>query len=326
MPNYAELGPVARIALAVTLAVAYSLLCYFLVESILASAGFITVSFAVLQPAIVSAFVAYVGDPLGQRDRAFYILTPVAITVGMITIAAFLLQEGVVCIAMLSPIWVASGMAGSLLLYKFRPDQREPDNYTATFRASGLLAIPLVLLPIEQGALPVQDRFEVSRSVEISGEQAEIWQLMQSIPSIESDEGQWNFTQSAIGVPRPLRAAMDGTGVGAIRHADWDHNIRFEEHVTDWQEGSAISWKFVFPDKAGWDFTDRHLHPDSGHMTIETGGYRLEKLADQRFRLTLHTTYSARTSLNAYAALWGEKFLGDIQSNVLQVIRQRVES
>ncbi|MEL1251617.1 hypothetical protein [Aurantiacibacter gilvus] len=60
-------------------------------------------------------------------------------------------------------------------------------------------------------------------------------------------------------------------------------------------------------------------------MRIETGGYELERLPDGRHLLRLHTTYAAQTHFNGYAALWGELFLGDIQANVLEVIRQRAE-
>ena len=77
---------------------------------------------------------------------------------------------------------------------------------------------------------------------------------------------------------------------------------------------------FDFGDSAGWEFTDAHLNPGSKHMQIRRGGYRLERLAGGKQRLTLHTDYTARTHLNSYAALWGELFLGDISENLLETI------
>lgn len=87
-----------------------------------------------------------------------------------------------------------------------------------------------------------------------------------------------------------------------------------------------IGWRFDFAGSRGWDITDPHLRPDGPYMRIETGGYELERLPDGKHVLRLHTTYAAQTHFNGYASLWGELFLGDIQANVLEVIRQRVES
>ena len=44
-----------------------------------------------------------------------------------------------------------------------------------------------------------------------------------------------------------------------------------------------------------------------------------------RTLLTLRTNYIAKTHVNPYARLWGEILLGDIQSNVLAIIKQRAE-
>ncbi len=38
------------------------------------------------------------------------------------------------------------------------------------------------------------------------------------------------------------------------------------------------------------------------------------------------THYEAQTHFNGYASLWGEVFLGDVQANVLEIIRQRAEA
>ena len=52
----------------------------------------------------------------------------------------------------------------------------------------------------------------------------------------------------------------------------------------------------------------------------------LQPLANGRTRVTLHTDYRIRTPLNAYAAVWGELFLGDLEDNLLALIAQRAES
>ena len=315
-----------RIAAAIGIAALYSVLCYFLIDWLRPDSGYVTATFALIQPAVICAFVAYIGDPLGVRKLRFYLLVPVALAVGMVMIAAIFLQEGVICIVMLTPIWLISGEVGSFLVYKLRPDRPDMiEDAADTFRASVLLLIPLVLMPLEQQLAVPGDRYTVSRSIEIEGTREDIWQMMQTIPTLSEGEGAWNITQNMVGVPRPIRAQLVGEGKGAIRMAEWGQNIAFQERITDWQAGERIHWDFEFPDNGGWDFTDRHLRPDSTYMRIETGGYALEELDSGQYRLTLATTYAAQTHFNFYAAWWGELFLGDIQTNLLAAIRTRAE-
>lgn len=315
-----------RIGAAFGIAAIYALAVYLIIDWVRPDSGFVTFTFALIQPAILCAFIAFVGDPMGRRRLSYYMLVPAVLAAGMIVLAASVLQEGVVCIVMLAPVWLISGMAGTYLVYRFRPDPGELDHPADTFRASALLAIPLVLMPLEE-QLPVPvDRYTVSRSIQIDAPQQAIWQLMQTVPALAKDEGQWNVTQDIIGIPRPIAARLAGSGVGAIRMARWEHGIAFNERVTHWQPGQRIHWAFEFPQNDGWDFTDRHLHPDSAYMQVESGGYRLEQQSGGSFRLTLETRYEAATHINAYAALWGEFFLGDIQSNLLAAIKARAEA
>jgi hypothetical protein len=65
--------------------------------------------------------------------------------------------------------------------------------------------------------------------------------------------------------------------------------------------------------------------PDSRYFRVTTGGYRMEPMGGGRTRVTIHTRYWMQTPVNAYSRLWGEVFLGDIEANLLALIRQRAE-
>jgi hypothetical protein len=71
--------------------------------------------------------------------------------------------------------------------------------------------------------------------------------------------------------------------------------------------------------------TDEHIAPDGPLLKIDTGDYRLTPLPDGTTRLTLRTNYVAMTHVN-FARWWGELLLGDIQDNVLAVVKQRAEA
>lgn len=318
--TYPWAGSGRRWAGALLVALAYGLACYFLVDLVRPDSGYFYVSFAILQPAVLCAFVAFVGDPKFRREGRYYKLVPLFLLLGMVVISLAVLREGTVCVIMLAPIWYVSGLTGTMLLEWLRNRAGDGGGKPRVY-AHGILALPLVILPIEAG-LPVPEAHQrVERSVIIDAPAQAIWPLMQGMGDIQPHEGKTNFSQDVVGLPRRL----EGRGVGARREGYWENGVHFAEVVDRWTPEREIGWTFDFSDSGGWDFTDVHLHPASEHMQIVRGGYRLGPLADGRQRLTLHTDYVARTHLNPYAKLWGELFLGDISANLLAAIRDRAE-
>ncbi len=304
-------------------ALAYAAGCYLLIDWLRPDSGFVSFTFAVAQPAAICAFVCYVADPLARRRRRFYALVPVGLLGGIVALAAFVMREGAICIVMLAPIWLISGEAGALLTYRLR--RRDEEAPAEVFLSPAILALPVVLMPIE-AALPVPEaHYTVSREIVVAAPAERIWPLMQGIPDLQPGEGRWNLTQDVLGVPRPLAARLVGEGVGSVRLARWQKRIAFGEIVPRWESGRAIHWRFDFTGSEGWEFTDRHLRPDRAYLRVLSGGYTLVPLGDGRQRLRLETRYAARTPFNLYASLWGEVFLGDLEANLLAAIRQRAE-
>jgi hypothetical protein len=289
-------------------------------EPYTAQTGLINFSFMLITPTAVCAFVSYLADIRGDARFLRYAMVPVVITVGAIVIGAVALQEGVICILMLSPIWLIMGLIGSALTYALRRRIRDGRKYCAAW-----LALPLVALQIEPMIpLPI-DRVSVERSAVIEASPEELWPLLRGIPDVRPGEGRWNLSQDIIGVPRPRGAKLVGEGVGATRLAWWTRDIRFSEVITDWEKNRRIGWRFVFDDIDAWRFTDRHLMPNSRYVRIESGGYTLNPIDARRTRVTLSTTYRMRTPVNSYSALWGEFFLGDLENNLLALVKQRAE-
>lgn len=289
--------------------------------------GGISVVFLLLLPACLSAFL---GLLIGRgRDWSFwnYMLVPLAITGIAVLIGAVFLREGVICLVLLSPLWMLSGAIGASLAYALRPASPPDEDLVMreTFRAAGWLALPIAALAIEPLIPITSDWYTVENSIVIDARPADIWPHLESIPAIEDSEGTVNATQNLLRVPRPVDARLAGRGVGAIRHARWQDGIGFEEHITRWDPDRTLSWDFIFPDESIRHRTDRHIDPDAEHLTVESGGYRIEPLANGQSRLTLWTRYRLTTHVNSYAALWGGFLLSDIQGNILSIVRRRAE-
>jgi hypothetical protein len=309
-----------RIAGAVATACAFLVGVYLLLEATRPQGGLVSFSFLLILPAAITAFVTYVGDPLGERGRAFYMGMPVWLLGAMMLISIPVLREGTICVVMLAPLWIASGIAGAYATYRLRGRAGDGGTY-----CMAVLALPLMAMQVEP-MLPVpQASATVTRSIIVDAPPERIWPLLRGIPNVRPGEGAWTFTQNVLGVPRPIGAHMLGEGVGAVRMANWGRQVRFAEHIIDWRPGRAIGWRFDFRGLDAWQFTDRHLMPDSRYFRVTTGGYRMEPMGGGRTRVTIHTRYWMQTPVNAYSRLWGEVFLGDIEANLLALIRQRAE-
>ncbi|APR53263.1 SRPBCC family protein [Sphingomonas koreensis] len=313
-----------RIAGAIGFGLAFALGVYLLIEFANPS-GLVSFTFLLVLPSVVTAFVTYVGDPLAQRSRGFYVGTiPLCLLAAVVVASLVFLREGVICIVMLAPFWLALSALGGYLTWRLRKREEPVEN---VFRASALLLLPLLSMQVEPMIPLARDGGSVTRSIVIDADAATVWHYARGVRQIRPGEGRWNLSQDLIGLPRPIGARLDREGAGATRHVVWQEGIRFKEVVTDWQPGKRLWWDFRFDatDMDAWAMQDRHLLPDSPHYRITDGGYVLQPLGNGRTRLTLTTRYWVRTPVNWYAQLWGELFIGDVSTNVLAVIRQRSE-
>ncbi|ESQ81817.1 hypothetical protein AEAC466_19840 [Asticcacaulis sp. AC466] len=319
-PLYKRSPAWRRVAAAFALALCLALAAYAILSLVRSESGFASVSFLAVLPAILSALICYIGDPAHARGAGFYWTVPAVLVALICAAAAWPLHEGIVCLIMLAPIWLLSGWAGAFLLRRLRKRVIDP-----TLFQSSLAVFPLLALLVEgQLPYPPQD-FTVTRRIVIEADAATVWPFAVSNAHIAPSEGKWTFSQNIVGLPRPRATVLRGTGVGAVRTAYWGDHIHFDEIITGWEPGHRLAWRFSFPDDSLRTYTDKHISPDGPALKIASGDYTLKALSPGRTLLTLRTRYVARTHVNLYAAAWGEVFLGDIQSNVLTLIRDRAE-
>lgn len=239
----------------------------------------------------------------------------------VLLVGALVFREGVICILMAVPLWLLAAAAGSGSVNTLRDaiDNRHRAS------ASVLIMLPFAALFADANLPPRPESFTVSRTISINASQDEIWPSLLQLDGLEEDEGVWNIAQNVLGIPRPASARVVGVGVGTTRVARWGQNIRFEESITAWLENDRLAWNFAFPDDSISRYTDPHIHPDGPNLKVATGEYRLTSLPNGRTEVTLETTYAARTPVNWYASMWGELILGDIQTNILAIVKERAE-
>lgn len=111
---------VLRILAAIGLALAFCLGAYLLIGASQPRSGLVSFTFLLILPGAISAFVAYVADPWGERSRRYYLMMPLWLLLAVIVASIFILREGVICVLILSPLWLGSGLIGAWITYASR--------------------------------------------------------------------------------------------------------------------------------------------------------------------------------------------------------------
>ena len=311
-----------RVIAGFTLALAIALSAFVLINASSAtSVAFGSFWFLAFLPAYLCALICYVGDPEGNKPASFYASVPPIFGAIVIAGSIWFLREGVICLVMLAPLWLGFGWLGAYIMRRQRGRTVDPHTFRST----------LILLPLFSGGLESQlpvthDQVTLTREIVIAATPEEIWPYAVSNPHIAESEGRWTFTQNVLGLPRPRATMIRGVGEGSVRTAYWGDKIHFDERITHWQPGRRLGWSFSFTNSTLQDYTDKHISPDGQFLKIDTGDYTLTPLTRDTTRLTLRTNYIAKTHVNPYAEFWGEILLGDIQNNILTIIKARAEA
>ncbi len=311
-----------RLAIILALALTVSLILFLISEAISkdGGGGAISLSILVVLPYALGSVFYLLSDLHGQKPKRATII-PVVLVLLILIMGAIILREGVICVAMLAPLWWLFAWFGATTVKILHNRYRK----RTTLHSSILLALPFLMLIVDANTVSPITTSNVERSVLINATPNEIWPHLLKMDDIQQSEGRWNVTQNILQVHRPRSAIVIGEETNAIRYAAWGDDITFEEHIRQWHENEDLRWEFVFANDSVQKYTDRHISPDGAHLKIQNGGYRLEPINAQQTRLFLDTNYLVSTPVNTYGTLWGELILGDIQSNILHIVKTRAE-
>lgn len=276
-------------------------------------------------PASLGGLFTLLVDPDGQMSPMGCFGWPTLFLLGLVALAVLLFREGAVCVAMVLPLWLPAAAMGALANRLAVRRKRRSAGRSAELHAAGWVLLPMLALSAEAFAPPRWQNVTVQREIVIAASPEAIWPILQGIPSIGPREGKMNFTQNVLGVPRPSSVEVARERGRLIRKARWGPDARFEEVITRSVPLKELAWNFSFRNNSVEAYTDRHISPDGPILKVATGGYQIEPLANRKTRVTLTTTYRMRARLDTYLRLWGEILLGDIQENVLAIIKQRAE-
>lgn len=231
--------------------------------------------------------------------------------------------EGLICLAMAYPLAAVVAFIGSQLGSLSPLSTR-----WGRGAEKALMFLMVALLPflaaMERPDAPLR---EVVTTIDIDAPPEVVWQHVVEFSELPPPSD-WVFRT---GIAYPVRARIEGRGVGAVRHCEFSTGA-FVEPITRWDEPNRLSFDVVAqpPTMQEWS-PYRHIEP--AHLTetmhSERGEFRLVRLEGGGTRLEGSTWYRIEMAPQIYWTLWSDAVIHHIHRRVLRHVavlsEQRVQ-
>lgn len=252
---------------------------------------------------------------LTKRRTIFLTLGTFVICAGMIFLLAI---EGLICLIMAAPIILFMGVLGSMI------GRRYSRTYPNINRLSLVAVLPTLMIfsAIENQVSPVL-MGEVKSSIVINASTSDVWKNVVVFPELQPP----TELMFKAGISYPIRARIEGTGVGAIRYCEFNSGA-FIEPITVWEENKRLSFDVAFQPKpmtemSLWDEIEAP-HID-GFFKSKRGEFRLIEMGNGKTLLEGSTWYALDIFPSPYWRLYSEWIVHKIHLRVLNHIKINAE-
>jgi uncharacterized membrane protein YhaH (DUF805 family) len=270
-----------------------------------------------LTPFMMGATTAYIYNRNEPRS-ATRSVGLACLSVGLASVACLLFAiEGLLCVVMAAPIALMSAIFGAVI---GRVIARQP-------RRSGGGVTLAMALPLAGGAIDYgrnTDEREVVTSIEIQAPAERVWSNVVGFAELDPP-AQWLFKT---GIAYPMRARLEGEGVGAIRRCEFSTGP-FVEPITVWEPARRLAFDVVSqpPSMEEWSPFRRIQPPhlETG-LRSRSGEFRLVSLPGGRTRLEGRTRYALAIHPTPYWGIWSDALIGAIHERVLAHVKKLSEA
>lgn len=230
--------------------------------------------------------------------------------------------EGLGCLIMLAPLAYPVALLGAALGYSI---QSRPgcDAGLSNVLWSMLLCTPL-LMGAESLGRKQPTFFAVRTSLDIDAPPMRVWHNVVTFSDIPKPDD-WVFRT---GVAYPVRARIDGAGVGAIRYCEFSTGD-FVEPIEVWDEGRLLKFSVTRnpPPMREWSpYADVHPPHLDDFLVSRGGQFRLIELPNGRTRLEGTTWYRHTLWPQTYWRWWSDFIIHRIHRRVLEHVETLSES
>lgn len=227
--------------------------------------------------------------------------------------------EGAVCLLMAMPIALALGLSGSVIGYMIARYGRSTGPQVAACFLFGLPGFSA----LEVGAQHPTLR-EARTVMDIAAPPEVVWHRVVSFTELPPPP-EWFFR---LGISYPMRARIEGEGVGAVRHCEFSTGP-FIEPITRWEAPNRLSFNVTSQPPSMTELSPyRHVNAPhlEGYMVSRRGEFRLTRLPNGGTHLEGSTWYTLAIYPEGYWVVGSELLLHAIHTRVLTHIKNLAEA
>ena len=305
-------------ALAVGLTVPLALVTCFVSTQLLQRYGwalFVGMPFCI---GFLSAMIHGAREPRRLRECLAVAALAVGLTAAFLLVLAF---EGAICLVMAAPLGLGLGAIGAIAGHAVQSVRQ----HHAPAQVFGLpiLALPLMFgsEALRPGPPPV---FEEVTAIEVNAPVEVVWRHVVEFSQLPPP----HELMFKLGIAYPIRAEIQGRGVGAVRHCLFSTGA-FVEPITVWDEPRRLKFSVTSNPAPLEEWTPYHdIHPPHlhGFLVSEGGQFLLTPLPGGRTRLEGTTWYRHTMWPATYWRLWSDQIIHSIHQRVLSHVRDLAEA
>jgi len=259
-----------------------------------------------------------------HRPHSFgecWIISMLSCGLAGIGLIAFAL-EGAICIVMASPLWLGVATVGAYIGSGIQEIRwRSIDKNLSLLLC--VCAIPF-LMGAEFAIRPPVPLLRATSTIDIHASSETVWRHVVAFSDLPPPK-EWVFET---GLAFPVRARIQGRGVGAIRHCEFSTGI-FVEPIEIWNEPLLLRFSVTNTPAPMEEMSlyshiePPHLH---GYMVSKEGQFLLKTLPDGSTRLEGTTWYEHNLWPASYWQLWSNYIIHQIHMRVLRHIKTLAEN
>lgn len=230
--------------------------------------------------------------------------------------------EGMVCLAMASPLWLLMQFLGTSAGDSFAP--RVPIRRHRQAVPPTLLLMAATLASIESVTRPSSTTYEATTEVIVAAPREVVWQHLVAFSELAPPDE----LVFRAGIAYPIRASIEGHGPGAIRRCSFSTGD-FIEPITVWDEPRLLRFSVEACPEPMREWNPFHDDVEAAHLhqyfVAEQGQFALHELPDGTTLLAGTTWYRHGLWPEWYWSLWSQSIVHTIHRRVLQHIRDEAE-